>query len=78
MAKSEFTTEPIAIVGSSCRFPGSSSSPSKLWELLKNPKDILKEIPESRFNPEGFYNDNGEYHGVRGSTCIVLENWMKD
>ncbi|KAL7781092.1 polyketide synthase [Trichoderma afarasin] len=63
MAKSEFTTEPIAIVGSSCRFPGSSSSPSKLWELLKNPKDILKEIPESRFNPEGFYNDNGEYHG---------------
>ncbi|KAM6478156.1 beta-ketoacyl synthase domain-containing protein [Trichoderma sp. SZMC 28011] len=63
MAKSEFTTEPIAIVGSSCRFPGSSSSPSKLWELLKNPKDILKVIPESRFNPEGFYNDNGEYHG---------------
>ncbi|PKK49165.1 hypothetical protein CI102_7231 [Trichoderma harzianum] len=63
MAKSEFITEPIAIVGSSCRFPGSSSSPSKLWELLKNPKDILKEIPESRFNPEGFYNDNGEYHG---------------
>ncbi|KAL6689954.1 polyketide synthase [Trichoderma pleuroticola] len=63
MAKSEFTAEPIAIVGSSCRFPGSSSSPSKLWELLKNPRDILKEIPESRFNPEGFYNDNGEYHG---------------
>ncbi|KAL7916863.1 beta-ketoacyl synthase domain-containing protein [Trichoderma velutinum] len=63
MAKSEFTTEPIAIVGSSCRFPGSSSSPSKLWELLKNPRDILKEIPESRFNPEGYYNDNGEYHG---------------
>ncbi|KAL7940875.1 polyketide synthase [Trichoderma barbatum] len=63
MAKPEFTTEPIAIVGGSCRFPGSSSSPSKLWELLRKPKDILRKIPNSRFNPEGFYNENGEYHG---------------
>ncbi|KAI9699171.1 MAG: Type I Iterative PKS [Bogoriella megaspora] len=55
--------EPIAIVGSSCRLPGSASTPSKLWSLLKEPRDIQREIPIERFNPHGFYNENGEYHG---------------
>ncbi|KAK4449716.1 hypothetical protein QBC34DRAFT_463102 [Podospora aff. communis PSN243] len=55
--------EPIAIVGSSCRFPGGANSPSKLWELLKEPRDLLSEIPPSRFNPDGFYQENGEHHG---------------
>ncbi|KAI5925273.1 hypothetical protein F4810DRAFT_718242 [Camillea tinctor] len=55
--------EPIAVIGSSCRFPGDATSPSKLWNLLKQPRDILKEIPPSRFNSSGFYNENGEYHG---------------
>jgi hybrid polyketide synthase / nonribosomal peptide synthetase ACE1 len=40
--------EPIAIVGSGCRFPGGSTSPSKLWELLKEPRDIAKEITGDR------------------------------
>ncbi|KAK7415996.1 hypothetical protein QQZ08_012149 [Neonectria magnoliae] len=55
--------EPIAIVGSSCRFPGGASSPSKLWSLLHDPVDLRKEIPSSRFNPQGFFNKNGEFHG---------------
>ncbi|EHK49839.1 polyketide synthase [Trichoderma atroviride IMI 206040] len=63
MALPPFKTEPIAIVGSSCRFPGGANSPSKLWQLLKDPKDVLVKIPPSRFNPDGFYNTNGEHHG---------------
>ena len=55
--------EPIAIVGSGCRLPGGASSPSKLWELLKNPRDVLREIPTSRFNPSGFYHKNPEFPG---------------
>ncbi|OTB16775.1 hypothetical protein K445DRAFT_366105 [Daldinia sp. EC12] len=55
--------EPIAVIGSSCRFPGGASSPSRLWELVKQPRDIVKEIPPSRFNVEGFYHENGEHHG---------------
>lgn len=55
--------EPIAVIGSGCRFPGGASSPSKLWELLAKPRDVLKEIPPSRFNPRGFYNEEAEYHG---------------
>ncbi|KAI1423496.1 putative polyketide synthase [Xylaria sp. FL1777] len=55
--------EPIAIVGSACRFAGSASSPSKLWELLSEPRDLRQEIPESRFKYQGFYHPDGTYHG---------------
>ena len=55
--------EPIAIVGSSCRFPGDSDSPAKLWYLLKQPRDVQSKIPASRFNPDGFYHPDGSYHG---------------
>ncbi|KAI0455320.1 putative polyketide synthase [Xylaria acuta] len=55
--------EPIAIVGSACRFAGSASSPSKLWELLKEPRDLRQEIPETRFRYQGFYHPDGAYHG---------------
>ncbi|KAJ5266646.1 hypothetical protein N7478_009454 [Penicillium angulare] len=56
--------EPIAIVGSSCRFPGGATSPSKLWDLLKDPRDVLTEIPDSRFNANAFYHPDGTHHGT--------------
>lgn len=42
------TQEPIAVIGTGCRFPGDSTSPSKLWELIKHPRDIAKEITQDR------------------------------
>lgn len=56
--------DPIAIVGSACRFPGDSTSPSKLWELVREPKDVLSLIPESRFNADAFYHPDGFHHGT--------------
>ncbi|KAI9776743.1 MAG: putative Hybrid PKS-NRPS biosynthetic cluster [Geoglossum umbratile] len=56
--------EPIAIVGSACRFPGGANTPSKLWDLLREPKDVQTEIPTSRFNPDGFYHPDGTHHGT--------------
>ncbi|CAK7269354.1 Type I Iterative PKS [Sporothrix epigloea] len=56
--------EPIAVVGSSCRLPGGSSTPSKLWSLLKEPRDLLTEVPISRFNVKTFYHPDGEHHGA--------------
>lgn len=56
--------EPIAVVGSSCRFPGGLSSPSELWKFLQEPHDLLSEIPPSSFNPKAFYHHDAEHHGV--------------
>ena len=56
--------EPIAIIGSGCRFPGHSDTPSKLWELLRKPRDLLTEIPADRFHAKAFYHPDPEHHGT--------------
>ncbi|TPX14116.1 uncharacterized protein E0L32_000510 [Thyridium curvatum] len=68
------TAEPIAVVGSGMRFPGSSSSRSKLWELLLKPRDLLKRIPEERFNIDNFYHPEPTHH----STTHVQESYFLD
>lgn len=70
------TQEPIAIVGSGCRFPGGANSPSKLWELLKDPRDILQPIPPGRFNPDGFYHENPDFpgHANMKHSYVLQEN----
>jgi len=55
--------EPIVIVSSGCRFAGGVNSPSKLWDLLRNPKDVRSDISKSRFNAQGFYHTDGTHHG---------------
>ena len=60
-------SEPIAIIGSSCRFTGDVTSPSKLWSLLSDPTDLSKDVPSERFSIKGFYHEDGEYHGTTNS-----------
>nr|ALQ32785.1 putative polyketide synthase [Fusarium babinda] len=64
MTKSTQPPEPIAIVGSAGRFPGGCNTPSKLWDLLRSPRDVLVEIPKSRFNIDAFYHPDPLHHGT--------------
>nr|WP_305887871.1 beta-ketoacyl synthase N-terminal-like domain-containing protein [Streptomyces albidoflavus] len=41
-------TEPIAIVGMSCRYPGGVSSPEDLWKMLVAGEDGITGMPEDR------------------------------
>jgi hybrid polyketide synthase/nonribosomal peptide synthetase ACE1 len=66
--------EPIAIVGSGLRFPGSSNNLSKFWQLLLRPRDLLKRIPEERFNIDNFYHPDPAHHG----TTNVRESYFLD
>ncbi|KIL88416.1 polyketide synthase [Fusarium avenaceum] len=66
--------EPIAIVGSACRFPGGANSPSSLWNLLKDPHDISVEIGPDRFDAKSFYHPDGSHHG----TSNVLRSYLLD
>lgn len=61
--KNSDAMEPIAIIGSACRFPGNVNSPSSLWELLLNPREEQSFITKDRFNRHGFYHKDGKYHG---------------
>ena len=40
--------EPIAIVGMSCRYPGSAHTPQQLWELVAQGKDAITGFPTNR------------------------------
>ncbi|KAL0941432.1 beta-ketoacyl synthase domain-containing protein [Colletotrichum truncatum] len=55
--------EPIAVVGSGCRFPGGINTPSKLWDELKAPTDLQRPIPKDRFNIDSFYHPDGTHQG---------------
>ena len=49
------THEPIAIVGMSCRFPNSESIDG-FWDLLKNGKHTISEIPKERWDMSKYYD----------------------
>jgi acyl transferase domain-containing protein/acyl carrier protein len=53
----ETTTEPIAIIGIGCRFPG-ANGPQAFWELLRDGVDAIREVPPDRFNLHDFYDPN--------------------
>lgn len=63
-SKMSQSREPIAIIGSGCRFPGNANTPSKLWELLREPRDLLSKIPADRFNAEAFFHPDPTHHGT--------------
>jgi acyl transferase domain-containing protein/surfactin synthase thioesterase subunit len=49
-------SEPIAIVGMGCRFPGDVSTPEEFWDLLSSGRDVLREIPSSRWDVDAYYD----------------------
>jgi acyl transferase domain-containing protein/acyl carrier protein len=48
-------SEPIAVVGMSCRFPG-AKDPQSFWNLLCDGVDAISEIPADRWQKEAYYD----------------------
>jgi acyl transferase domain-containing protein len=55
---SAISSEAIAIVGMSCRFPGVASSTDGYWNLLSNGLHVLSEIPIERFDSSKYFAPN--------------------
>ncbi|NEQ12331.1 MAG: polyketide synthase, partial [Moorea sp. SIO4E2] len=56
-------SEPIAIIGIGCRFPGNANTPESFWELLSNGKDSVREIPLERWDIDSYYDPNPDTPG---------------
>ena len=50
------TTEPIAIIGFSLRFPQDAVSSQGFWKMLYQGRSAMTEVPEDRFNIKAFYH----------------------
>ena len=55
---------PIAIVGMSCRFPGGSTSPAKLWDMLATGRSGWSKVPAERFAHSSFYHPSSDMTGT--------------
>ncbi|KAG8408001.1 hypothetical protein J3459_018316 [Metarhizium acridum] len=66
--------EPVAIIGIGCRFPGNGITPSALWDILRDPPDLLTSIPEDRFSIDGFHHHNGQ---MRGHTNVKSSYFLE-
>lgn len=48
-------SEPIAVIGMGCRFPGSIKSPEEYWNYCQAGFDAIGEVPKSRWDISKFY-----------------------
>jgi len=57
------TSDPVAIVGMGCRFPGRVHSPGEFWTLLSEKRDAVTEIPPDRWSIDRFYDPDPDVPG---------------
>lgn len=61
-------SEPIALIGSSCRFAGGVTSPRSLWKVLSEATDLTKSVPSTRFSSKGFFHPDPEHDGTTNAS----------
>ena len=57
------STEPIAIIGLGCRFPGGANSPDAFWQLLEQGVDAISPVPCDRWDADAYHDPNPEAAG---------------
>jgi phthiocerol/phenolphthiocerol synthesis type-I polyketide synthase B len=72
-------TEPIAVVGMGCRFPGGVHSPDQFWQLLAEGRSGVVRVPPERWDADAFYSED---NSVPGTICTreggFLTSWKPD
>ncbi len=56
-------SEPVAIVGVACRFPGGCDDPASFWALLEDGRDGIREVPPDRWDVDAYYDPDPEAPG---------------
>ncbi|WP_189895261.1 type I polyketide synthase, partial [Streptomyces canarius] len=57
-------SEPLAIVGMACRFPGAVETPEQLWDLVAGEVDALSDVPPGRvWDLESLYDADPDTPG---------------
>ncbi|WP_095961649.1 type I polyketide synthase [Corallococcus macrosporus] len=51
-------SEPIAVIGMGCRFPGGANDPNAYWELLRGGVDAVTTVPADRWDVDAYYAED--------------------
>src|SRR5271163_477735 len=72
-------TEPIAVVGMACRFPGGVNTPAQYWQFLKDGASGVVRVPAERWDADAYYSED---HTRPGTICNreggFLTSWQPD
>ncbi|WP_206667317.1 SDR family NAD(P)-dependent oxidoreductase [Candidatus Methylobacter oryzae] len=49
-------SEPIAVVGLGCRFPGGVDTPERYWQALLEGLDAMEEVPADHWNQQDYFS----------------------
>jgi acyl transferase domain-containing protein len=67
-------SEPIAVVGMACRFPGGADYPEAFWQLLLGGTDAITQIPAGRWDPGTL----GKLGGAAGDPCTRFGGFLRE
>ena len=56
-------TEPIAVIGIGCRFPGGVRDPDSFWRVLSEGVDAIGEVPADRWDAQAYYDADPQAAG---------------
>jgi acyl transferase domain-containing protein len=56
--------EAIAVIGFSMRFPQEATTAEGFWDILRQGRSVMTEVPPDRFNINGFYHPDASRAGT--------------
>src|SRR5205085_6960363 len=68
-------SEPIAVVGIGCRFPGDGDDTASLWRLLMDGVDTVTEVPRERWDIDAVFDPDPD---AVGKTYTRWGAFLKD
>lgn len=71
--------EPIAVIGLDLKLPQDAATPEGFFDMLKEGRSALTEVPSDRYNLDAFYHPDQERAGtVCCRQCLIEKRKYRD